>query len=47
MIVAKEFRGQGIGTRLVRALLAEAQQLGFATMSPEPTGRAFMSASVP
>lgn len=32
MVVAKEFRGQGIGTQLVRALLAEAQRLGFATV---------------
>ena len=32
MVVAKEFRGQGIGTQLVRALLAEAQRLGFSTM---------------
>ena len=47
MVVAKEFRGQGLCTQLVRALLAEAQQLGFVTMSPEPTGRAFMSTSVP
>ncbi len=29
MVVAKEFRGQGIGTQLVRALLVEAQRLGF------------------
>ena len=32
MVVAKEFRGQGIGAQLVRALLAEAQRLGFATV---------------
>jgi predicted N-acetyltransferase YhbS len=32
MVVAKEFRGQGIGTQLVRALLVEAQRLGFATL---------------
>ena len=32
MVVAKAFRGQGIGTQLVHALLAEAQRLGFATV---------------
>ncbi len=32
MVVAKAFRGQGIGTQLVRALLAEARRLGFATL---------------
>ncbi len=32
MVVAKAFRGQGIGTQLVRALLAEARRLGFATV---------------
>ncbi len=32
MVVTKEFRGQGIGTQLVRALLAEAQRLGFAAV---------------
>lgn len=32
MVMAKEFRGQGVGTQLVRALLAEAQRLGFATV---------------
>ena len=32
MVVAKEFRGQGIGTQLVRALLVEARRLGFATV---------------
>jgi predicted N-acetyltransferase YhbS len=29
MVVAERFRGQGIGTQLVRALLAEAARLGF------------------
>ena len=29
LVVAKEFRGQGIGTQLVRTLLVEAQRLGF------------------
>ena len=32
LVVAQEFRGQGIGTQLVRTLLAEAQQLSFATV---------------
>ena len=32
MVVAKEFRGQGIGTQLVRALLVEVQRLGFPTV---------------
>jgi predicted N-acetyltransferase YhbS len=32
MVVAKAFRGQGIGTQLVRSLLVEAQRLGFATV---------------
>jgi predicted N-acetyltransferase YhbS len=32
MVVAKEFRGQGIGTQLVRALLDEARRLGFPTV---------------
>jgi predicted N-acetyltransferase YhbS len=32
MVVAKEFRGQGIGTQLVRALLVQAQRLGFPTL---------------
>ena len=32
MVVAKEFRGQGIGTQLVRALVVEAQRLGFSTV---------------
>ena len=41
MVVAKEFRGQGIGTPLVRALLAEAQRLGFATMCSGTDGPGF------
>ena len=32
MVVAQKFRGQGIGTQLVRALLVEARRLGFATV---------------
>lgn len=32
MVVAKEFRGQGIGSQLMRALLVEARRLGFATV---------------
>jgi predicted N-acetyltransferase YhbS len=32
LVVAKEFRGQGIGTQLVRALLVEAQRLRFSTV---------------
>ena len=32
MVVARPFRGQGIGTQLVRSLLVEAQRLGFATV---------------
>lgn len=32
LVVAKEFRGQSIGSQLVRALLAEAKRLGFATV---------------
>ncbi len=32
MVVAAPRRGQGIGTRLVRALLAEAARLGFTTV---------------
>jgi predicted N-acetyltransferase YhbS len=32
LVVAKEFRGQGIGAQLVRTLLAEAERLGFATV---------------
>ncbi len=32
MVVEKHFRGQGIGTQLVQALLVEARRLGFATL---------------
>lgn len=32
LVVAKEFRGQGTGTQLVRTLLAEARRLGFSTV---------------
>lgn len=32
LVVAKEFRGQGIGTQLVHTLLAEARRLGFPTV---------------
>lgn len=32
MVVAERFRGRGIGTRLVQALLAEASRLGYRTV---------------
>jgi predicted N-acetyltransferase YhbS len=32
MVVAKAFRGQGIGSQLVRALLAEAERLKFSVV---------------
>lgn len=32
LVVAKEFRGHGIGTHLVHTLLAEARRLGFSTV---------------
>ena len=46
MVVAKQFRTQGIGTQLVRALLAEAQRLGFATVYFGTDGPVFTSVSV-
>lgn len=41
LVVAPEYRRQGIGTRLVRALLAEARRLGVGTVYFGTDGRGF------